>query len=43
MMKVVSQKLCTSTTTMAIVNSKVRAFRPSLMLPLFRLDYIQND
>lgn len=40
MMKVVSKKLSTCTSTVAIVNSEKRAFRPGFMLPLFWLNYV---
>jgi len=43
MVQVVSQELSTSTSAMAVVNAKIGAFGPSLVLPLLWLDNVQDD
>jgi len=41
--KIVSQILCTGIASMPIVDSKEWALRPTFMLPVFWLHYVQND
>jgi hypothetical protein len=43
MMKVVSKKLSACTSTVAIINSEKRAFRPGFMLPLFWLNNVKDN
>jgi hypothetical protein len=43
MVKIISQELRTSATTMPVIDSEIRAFRPVFVLSMFRFNNIQNN